>query len=111
MNARTQEVIPAANMVVHTYDAAWAEGGKVTLEMTRSRTSQGNDTHIAMTSAVDNHRSLRTFCGLDNSGRVHHSVWSIEPGKITCEKCNGAKGGKPARREFWNKLAAIFAAS
>lgn len=115
--ARTTTVtIPAAHLVTRTYTLGegWGEdaGKEVTLELTAARTSKGNDTHIA-TIGIDERasQSFITSCGLMAGQRVHHTVWSIAPTRITCEVCNGVKGkgrgGKPS--EFRQQTAAIFA--
>ncbi len=102
-------VIPTENLVGYTYDAAWTPEGSITLEMTAARTSKGNDTHIARMGVDETaHRSLLTFCGLMAGQRVHHTVWSVAPTTITCEKCNGTTG-KKSTREFWAKLSAHIA--
>lgn len=104
--------IPTENLVSYTYDASWTPEGTVTLELTAARTSKGNDTHIAkmvntVTGLGFEQNYLRTFCGLDSTGRVHHNVWSVAPSRITCEKCNGTKSKKSVQA-FWSELAALF---
>lgn len=106
--------VPTENLVSYTYDAPWTEEGTVTLTLTAARTSKGNDTHIAKevsftagTGIKVNY--LKTFCGLEPGQRVHHTIWSVAPSRITCEKCNGTKA-KKAARDSWSKIAAVFAA-
>jgi hypothetical protein len=108
----TRPTIPAENLVTKTYilGPGWgADAGKEhTIEMTAARTSKGNDTHVA-TIGVDEraHYSLITSCGLQAGQRVHHSVWSVAPTRITCEKCNGTKG-KPAVQAARQETARLF---
>lgn len=103
MNTATTTV---PTQVTYTYAASWTPEGTVTLNLTTARTSKGSQTHIARVQPGP--WGLKTFCGLDASGRVFHKVWAVEKAPITCEKCNGTKG-EPAVREFWSTLAALFA--
>jgi hypothetical protein len=96
--------IPAEHLVVtrtYTY-----EGVTQTCEYATGRTSKGDHTHIVHPSVLG---GFATNCGLDSHGRMRHSIWTTQPARITCEKCNGQKPrSKRANAEAMQAFAAQF---
>jgi hypothetical protein len=102
--------IPAEHVVTSqtvTYDRT-GKGDMVTMttEYATGRTSKGDHTHIVHASVLG---GFSTNCGLDGHGRMRHSVWTTQPSRITCEKCNGEKPrSKKADQEYMRAFAAQF---
>lgn len=103
--------IPAEH-IVETIVFDFERGGVMVQEAVdyaTGRTSKGDHTHIVYPSNLG---GLSTICGLDQHGRVRHSIWTTQPGRITCEKCNGEKPrSKRANVEYMKNRAAKYAAA